>query len=530
MKPNPRLLGLAFASADILLELDPDGEIAFVVGSAPAPDCPSPETWQGRRLTDFLGKASRSAFAAAIQGLADGARTGLVDILLLCDETRVRRARIRAFRLPELAPALSCAIIFEGGAFPLELPSAPRLLEGEEFLDRARESLERAAESSTIAVAFVDVPGLATADGEGGRRAGVRIEAALQAASIDGSSAARLAPERFALLRRAEDGRDVALEVCEAAAAEGLDVSPLSAQSLIPRGADVVSTLKALRFTIEGCLRAGVLDHPERVFSRTLEATLRDADQFRVAVKARQFALHYQPIVDLGSGAIHHFEALARFGPESPARAISMAEDLGLIEDFDLAVLEKALHKGRQSGNGLIKLAVNVSAASLATDTYVNALLRLTAGDPLERRRLMIEVTETAAMQDVDAVDRRLRALRAAGVKACIDDFGVGCAGFDYLRGLSVDAVKIDGSFIRDLDTDPRARTLLRHLVELCGSLKLTTVAEMIETDAVADVVRALGVDQGQGWLFGKPMPEPQATPVPVSLPARRSGPVTSWA
>lgn len=530
MKPNPRLLGLAFASADILLELTPDGEIAFALGSAPAPDCLSPESWRGLRLNDFLGKASRSAFASATKGLADGARTSLVDILLVCDETQARRARIRAFRLPELAPALSCAIIFDGAAFPLELPSAPRLLDGDAFLDRSRQNLERAAEPSTIAVAFVDVPGLAVADGEDAQRAGVRIQAALQAASVDGSSAARLAPERFALLRHAEDGRDVAVEVFEAAAAEGLDLSPLVAQALIPRGADIVSTLKALRFTIEGCLQNAALEHPERLFSQTLKTTLRQADQFRVAVRARQFALHYQPIVDLGSGAVHHFEALARFGPESPAQAISMAEDLGLIEDFDLAVLEKALHKARQPGNGLIKLAVNVSAASLATDTYVNALLRLTAGDPLERRRLMIEVTETAAMQDVEAANRRLEALRTAGVKVCIDDFGVGSAGFDYLRGLSVDAVKIDGSFVRDLDTDRRAQTLIRHLVELCASLKLTTVAEMIETGPVAEAVLALGIDQGQGWLFGKPMPEPQPAAVPGSSPARRAGAVTSWA
>jgi len=156
--------------------------------------------------------------------------------------------------------------------------------------------------------------------------------------------------------------------------------------------------------------------------------------------------------------------------------------------------------------------------------------LHLTASDPLERRRLMIEVTETAAMQDIDAANRRLKALRTAGIKVCIDDFGVGSAGFDYLRGLSVDAVKIDGSFIRDLDTDRRAQTLIRHLVELCASLKLTTVAEMIETGPVAEVVRALGVDQGQGWLFGKPMPEPHAAAAQGAPLARRAGSVTSWA
>lgn len=529
MKTKSRLLGLAFASADILVELDADGVVAFAIGSGPAPDCAPPEQWVGSPLADQLGKASRAAFRSAVSGLTDGVRSPFIDVLIQCDAERVRRARIRAFRLPDLAPALSCAIAFEGAPFTLAVPEAPPLLTGDGLLSRARDALTR-PQTESMAFAFVDVPGLAAAAGETGQRATARVEAALQAASIDGASAARLTPERFALLRDAADGRDIVSEVREAGAAEGLDLSPLAADAAISSGADPVSALKALRFTIEGCLRDGGLERPDRAFADTLKKTLRDADRFRAMVRARDFALHYQPIVDLRTGAVHHLEALARFGDEGPSGAIHMAEELGLIEQFDLAVLEKAIQKMRQPGYGLIKVAVNVSAASLANDVWAATALRLAGPDPTERRRLMIEVTETAALSDLEAADRRLRALRQAGIQVCIDDFGSGAATYDYLRGLSVDTVKIDGSLIRDLDSNPRSRTLIAHLVELCGSLKLSTIAEMIETESTADALRAMGVDYGQGWLYGKAAAEPVTSLPERSAPAaRRVGVVQGW-
>lgn len=530
MNTKSRLLGLAFASADILIELDQEGRIVLAIGSPPAPDCAAPESWPGRHLLEFFDKAGQAAFDTAVEGLAVGVRSPTAEVLLICDEDRVRRARIRAFRLPELAPALSCAITFEGSPFSLTVPQPPPLLTGDGFLERARATLDKAAARGPMAIAFVDVSGLDSIAGERGQRATARVQAALHTASIDGSSATRLSPERFALLKDGADGRDLATEVREAAAAEGLDLLSRATEAPIAVGADPVSILKALRFTIEGCLRDGGLDRPEQAFSEALKNTLRDASRFRVMVKARQFALHYQPIVDLRTGVVHHFEALARFGDTAPANAIHMAEELGLIEEFDLAALEKVVRKIRQPGNGLIKVAVNVSGASLATDAYVNALLHLTAADPGERRRLMIEVTETAALADIDAADRRLRALRRSGVKVCIDDFGAGSATFDYLRGLSVDSVKIDGNFIRDLEADQRVRTVVTHLVELCASLKLTTIAEMVETEAVAELVESMGVDYGQGWHFGRPAPQPVTAQPDRSRGApRRLGAVSSW-
>ena len=152
----------------------------------------------------------------------------------------------------------------------------------------------------------------------------------------------------------------------------------------------------------------------------------------------------------------------------------------------------------------------------------------MTASEPDNRRRLIVEVTETAALADIAAANRRLGTLRGAGIKVCIDDFGAGAAAFDYLRGLSVDTVKIDGALVRGIDSDPRTRTLIGHLVDLCRSLDMTTIAEMIETEEAAQALQTLGVGYGQGWLFGRAEAEP-VTIAPSSPRARRQGVIDGW-
>jgi len=531
MPMRSRLLGLAFAASDLLLEIDPDGVIAFAAGSGPDAGIPG-EAFAGRPFAQVLGKASASALQAAMDGLAPGRRSGAVEILVTCGQHRVRRASARLFQLPENAPGVSCAIQYEGPAYCLHDPAARPALSPVGLLERARDVLTDPSNDRSLAVAFVDIDGLsaAAASGETGERLVARVEAAIQSASLDASSAGRLGPERFAMLRDRDDQTDLVGEVRELGRSEGVDLSPRSAEAAIEHGGEPLNALRALRFAVEGCLADGGLERPEMTFTASLTRTLKEADAFRSLVRARDFELHYQPVVSLRSGAVHHFEALARFRNTSgPARTIHMAEELALIEGFDLAVAEKALSRLRRPGAGLMKFAINLSGASLADDRYVQALLRMTAANPGERHRLMIEVTESAALADLEAANRRIGALRAAGIKVCIDDFGAGAASYDYLRGLSVDAVKIDGRFIQGLVKDPRGQTMIAHLVEMCADFRVETIAEMIETQAVADIVRNLGVDHGQGWLFGKAEAEPRTT-LASAEPARRKGAVTAWA
>ena len=152
----------------------------------------------------------------------------------------------------------------------------------------------------------------------------------------------------------------------------------------------------------------------------------------------------------------------------------------------------------------------------------------MTAASPTIRSRLLVEVTETAAIGDLDAATRRLTALRNKGIHICLDDFGVGAASLDYLHRLPADTVKIDGRFVRDITTDERSRSLVSHVVKLCRELKITTVVEMIETEEQAAISRGLGVNYGQGWLFGRPTAEP-VVPVAQPVAARRLGAVAGW-
>ena len=532
MSIKTRLLGFAFASADVLVEIDATHVVTLAMGAGPTQAVDPAASWTGSRLTDLLAPASRSLLLEALTHSTIGKRIGPLDILLPCGEGRARRATLSAFMLPDLAPAISCAISYQGPVFALRNPDPTPMLDADGFLMRARAALNGMSSTSIqdMAFAFVDVPGLADVDGDTGERATARIEAVLQDASFDGSSAARLTAERFALLTQGPQSSDLAGDIRAAAQAEGVSVSPVASTANMVPGTDPMSTLRALRFAIEGCLSEPVTDNPELAFTGALVRTLKEAERFRAIVKTRDFALHYQPIVDLKTGNVHHFEALTRFSQaSSPAPAIRMAEEMALIESFDLAVVEKALRRMRQPGFGLLKIAVNVSAASLGKDDYTAAVLDLTSEFPDLRRRLMIEVTESAALADIAAANRRLAALRQAGVRICIDDFGAGAASFDYLRGLSVDLVKIDGRFVLDSVRDERSRTLIAHLVELCSSLNLGTIAEMIETAEGADAMRALGVGYGQGWLFGRAEAEPRTKPLPDASVARRKGTVEAW-
>ncbi len=524
MSLTTRLLGLAFASADALVELDEQGRIAFAIGAG-AESGQDAAAWQGRPLQDLLHQGA--AAVRATRSMTAGGRAPATPIIMKCGEDRGRRASLRAFVLPQLAPAVSCALTYEGPAFALADLETPPLVSAEEFLDTAAQTVGRAGPAG-VALAFVDVHGLDTLPAAVAARVGRRIEATLQSGAAAESSAAQITDDRFALLRPGDDRRDLAAEIVEAARMEGATVAAQAFDAEIPRGADPLCVLRAMRYAIDGCLKGDGLANPQIAFSDSLKRTFRDAEAFRTVVKAREFQVHYQPIVHLDSRAVHHFEALARFNANSgPAQAIRMAEELALIESFDLAVAEKVLKRMRQPGAGLLKMAVNASGASLGDNTYVENLLRMTAGAPDERRRLIVEVTETAALSDLEAANRRLTALRDAGIKVCIDDFGAGSTSYDYLRRLSVDAVKIDGALIRDIDADERAQALTASIVDLCRSLRLEVIAEMIESEPVAERLRKLGVQYGQGWLFGRAEAEPRTQL--STAPIRRRGAVEAW-
>ena len=525
------LLGLAFASADMLMEVDADGSIGLALGAAPGGG--TPEAFKGTSLASMFIAADEAKVREALSLTRKG-RGRPVSGDVLCGD-RVRAATLRLFALPELAPLISCAISYDGqaraAAVSVDPAGSSAMTDGAGLLAQARGLLERLSpqERSQLSVAFVDLPGAGpTMAGDKGEALLGAVGRLLNSATWEGLSAARLDDERYALIGRTDALATLTDDLRGVMADHNVDVQPRTTTAPTPPHADPLATLRALRLTLDGFLKESGRAEPQMTFSASLMRTVKEGDRLRTIIRERDFELHYQPIVDMSTGAVHHFEALTRFSADaSPARAIQMAEELAMVTDLDLGVAEKAVRRMKAPGGGLLRIAVNASAASLGSDAYVQAVLAMTEDQPDLRRRLMIEVTETAALNDMAAADRRLKTLRAAGIQICIDDFGAGSASFDYLRSLSVDVVKIDGVFVRGLGEEGRERTLIRHLVDLCGDLNIATIAEMVETEDVAEALRELGVKYAQGYLYGRPEKEPR-TRLGSSV-RRRTGATEDW-
>jgi EAL domain-containing protein (putative c-di-GMP-specific phosphodiesterase class I) len=292
-------------------------------------------------------------------------------------------------------------------------------------------------------------------------------------------------------------------------------ISP-SAGAIAVEGVDKPQQmLRALRYALEGFSRDGA-DWPApgdlgEALNKAMDHALDQAGALGAAISGKAFRLAYQPVVNLrAAGKVHHFEVLVRFGEdESPFPQIRMAEEMDLIEALDFAILEQAVAVMAPQPD--LKLAVNVSGRTIVSPRYIERTMNLIKAHPQISGRLMFELTESAAIDDLPTADRHIQALRSAACEVCLDDFGAGAASLAYLQQLRLDLVKIDGRYVRDLQFGGRSSTFIKHLVEMCRELGMKTLAEMVETTAVESAVRHAGVDFAQGWLYGLAADEPVA-------------------
>ena len=541
MNDSPaRFLGFAFASADLLFEIEPDGRIACILGAVQRVMGVSQTEADGRGWRDVIAESDHDLVAALIDGLGPADRRGPVKVELAPHPDRdVRRfAGFSACRLPQNAPRVSCVLTL---APAIGEPDAPRdgahgLYDQQGFLTATKRLLDGARSAGLdLNIELVDLKGLGehvqSVDEHTAEQVFRRISAAVRAESFRGQGAAKIGQEQFALVRQRADGPDqLSGRLGAAVMAAGADVE-ISAASLplTPESAPL-HTMRALRFALDNFLSHGA-DSARAAFQTVLETTVSEANAFSAKVKERKFHLVYQPIIELASGDLQHFEALVRLeGDKSPAKAIRMAEELQIIQSLDLAVAEQVVAKLKERGNGRLKLAANVSARSLMDPAFMPMLLRLVGSDPDLPGRLLFEITETAVIDDLDQANGAIQRLRQHGFPIFLDDFGAGAASMAYLKSLSIDGVKIDGQYIRDLKDDGPSGALVRHLTELCRELKVDTIAEQVETQGVTDALGRIGVRCGQGWHFGRPTPEPSfAPPAAERAPPRRVGEVESW-
>jgi len=217
--------------------------------------------------------------------------------------------------------------------------------------------------------------------------------------------------------------------------------------------------------------------------------------------------VHFQPIIDLEHGEVVSAEALARWnnadlGAIAPGEFIRVAEQLGMIHELNDVLLRRALSEASK-WPGTIGLSFNLSAAQLSRPDAATRLLAIVNESGFPPERLQLEVTETAILSDIEEARKQMQGLRAAGCQLALDDFGAGHTSIGYLRDLSFDVVKFDGSLSAKITECPRARHVLRGLVHLCHSVGSRCVSEHIETIEQLAHVKAMSCDMVQGHLLG---------------------------
>ncbi|HYW31601.1 MAG TPA: EAL domain-containing protein, partial [Gemmatimonas sp.] len=234
------------------------------------------------------------------------------------------------------------------------------------------------------------------------------------------------------------------------------------------------------------------------------------------ALHQRQFVLHYQPIVDLATRAITGVEALVRWqhperGTVSPDTFIPLAESTGLVVPLGRWVLAEACRtvagwNAARCSARLLTVSVNVSGRQLQHAGFLEDVAAALHASGLPASQLVLEVTESMLLEDVDAAVRRLQALRALGVRVALDDFGTGYSSLAYLQRLPVDVLKIDRAFITHIAGCGREAAFARAVITFANTLGMCTVAEGVETEMQHDALCALECGFGQGFHYGRPL------------------------
>ncbi|MDB5764457.1 MAG: hypothetical protein JWQ21_3452 [Herminiimonas sp.] len=258
--------------------------------------------------------------------------------------------------------------------------------------------------------------------------------------------------------------------------------------------------------------RIHIYSGADEVHKRELSHQLNTLALVRAALNDRgRMTMHYQPIIDLVTGKVSHFEALLRLLDEdgnlcNTGELVKTCEVFGLIERLDHAVVETCLENVARLPEGT-GVAINLSGKSIGDPELLQFIENRIASLGIDPSRIIFELTETAAFHNLGEVRHFVQRIKSLGCRFALDDFGVGFSSFYYIKELDFDYLKLDGSFIAQLPKHPHDQVFVRAMVEISKVFGLSVIAEWVEDRETADMLRDLGVAMGQGYYFGKPIP-----------------------
>jgi len=501
-----RFIGFAFAGGDLLVETDLAGRITYVAGAAQTISGRTDDALVGRLLTELVVPEladTTAGFLAELgaQGRVQPCRIGFEGIggrwLIVSGHASDERPQVLQL------------------SFRPDLPSpedGSHILGADLFKNQLIDQLQPSDQASTLTM--LDLSELDTWSDEAAASCRHEIGKSLRGLCGDDSTTGWLDDGVLGIVQ-ADDMDIEALETTvrahsKIADPKGIGLRPKAASlSMNSTGLHPGDAAQTLLYAInrfaetkgEGFSIGSMQDGFDKMVKETVERVV----EVRETVDNDDVELNFQPIVDLGTGIAHHYEVLSRLkNGKSPFDLVCFAEQVGLIADFDLMVCRRVMAMIDARKGKCLPLAINLSARSMESQAFGQALITLLRRFPKMRGRLMFELTESAAITNPEPVAALIDNLRQRSFKVCLDDFGSGAAAFHYLRAFTFDYVKIDGMYIRS--TGKRDHSILKGMTALCRELGVISVAEMIETKAQADRLRRMGVDLGQGYFFGRPI------------------------
>lgn len=556
-RERDRFVALAFCAADILFETEPNLKISYAAGATVALTGTAPEDIVGDSLLDIIVPADRPLIGELIRGMSSAKRLDPVSVHLLSAKGPTPPLLLTGYLLPDIPDSMFFALRL--GSSPETTSSmeetgrdpATGLFQTTAFVRRASERLKTAqADGEDLGLTMVRLQDFADLfsrlDPEAGDILLKTIAACLRVNAAPGETVGRFDDNNYGLVHKQDIDIDdlrerIAFHLMVADPEDrGIDVvaGTVKADVVNIPDADLVKAVhySIKRFCEENNPELAVNGISENLHSQ-VHATSRKMSNFREIVSASSFDVAFQPIVEIVTGKTSHYEALARFSggsDRSPYELITFAENTGLICDFDFAMCRKLLDllsETNRTGQRY-KIAMNLSGRSVGNVAFLSALQDLLREHSDLREQLIIEITESARVRDLEMANRFIQNLRASGHIVCLDDFGAGASALRYLHHLDVDVVKIDGQYIRGAQNDRKMHAFLKSISNLCTELGIQTVAEMVEEEAIIDILADCGIQYGQGYFFGKPSAEissfspvrprlGSATPMAGNIPLR---------
>ncbi len=522
-----RFVAFSFAAADMLLEIDPEhGKVCFASGAAQAITGKTADELKSESFYNILLPADRNLFQRFLGRIQHGGRMQPIPVKIVRGPSDHMLVLLGACRLP-YHQNFYLSVVQMNKAILRDADGSMRdestgLLDKDSFAEKAQKLLSESTEQK-LQLTLLELPDLEnfarSLPQEALEELYSSIGAYLRASSVYGDAAAIIESNKYSVIHKTNISR---LELQEYIADLTREFDPSQAGiavgssevQITPDGIGAEDTARAFVYCINKFAQEGAENFALASLSESINGMMEDAvsrlSAFKSSVSGDQFRVVFQPIVSLKDTSIHHYEALSRFeGGKSPFQVISFAEEVGMIQEFDLAVCQKVLDHilSLDTLKKKFTIAINLSAQSLESSIFLESLRRLLTPHRAIRKNIMFELTESSQIHNFEYVNNALQGLRRDGHHVCLDDVGAGATSFHYIRSLHVDYIKIDGSYIRTMTQSARDAAFVRAIATLAQDLHVKTIAEMVETGEEVTLLNQIQVDYAQGYLFGKPAP-----------------------